>query len=286
MSATHADITWGSLTVKQIASMSYSPDVSVTQDRATGAVAVSAVHVKSARPKVQITSGDLETILGVVDFATKGLYVSAGTISLPFNVRASGAAYASGSSHIKLAATHGLLIPVSATAEQDSDASLTLDGTIISEDGTTAPVTYAGSQSITSGSFNATYRLGPVTFGGVSVPGVVGATINFGITVDTPEITDGKSYPTAVYLTQVNPTIELRFRNQETLTTMGPLFKAMTAAVVSFQKQAPGSTVTGDVIQFTFADGTAHPQSFGGQGVGVSEASIVLTGETLTVSTP
>lgn len=287
MSVIVYDVTFGALNIKQASSVEASMNVQVVSDYASGGVSPEANFVMSAEPRARFSTMDLETVLAGID-EVGGLSVAAGNIYLPWRVRASGGSVVSGANNIRFAATHGLLLPQSISVAQDGEASLELEAMLYSSNGTTAPVTYAGSQSLSAPGFTGTFRLGPTSLNSGSATGIVGYTVNFGITSEF-ERTDGNPYATAAYVTRAIPTIDIRFRNHTLLSTYGPMFANGSAAVLSLVKNAPGGTIVAlteeEHITITLGDSVFSVQSVGAQGVSIAEPTLRITGKTLTIAT-
>lgn len=287
MAASLFDVTFGALTLQQCSSVEFSPNNTILPAYASADVAPSAFYVMRGEPRGRFTSLDVETILAGIDEAV-GLKVASGTIALPFKVRANGATYASGSNHIKLAATDGQLIPLSLGVQQDQLASVNLEAILLSTDGYTAPVSYSGSQALGSPAHNADFRLGPTSLNGTTITGVTGWTVNYGITTDI-RVTDGEVYPRVIYITRVDPTIDITLENEALVNTYGPQFAAATAAVLSLVKNADGGSIVAltslEHIRITAAAGIYDWQNVGASGVEVAQPTLRLMTKSLTIAT-
>lgn len=282
------DAILGSVTLLQVQSSSWSANDSVAQDYTSGGLNPEAVYLVQAAPQVQFTTTDLEGV--ITDFtSSERLAVASGTITIPYNLRANGGTFASGSAHYQINATDGLFVVNSFAASQGdaAGATVSITGYLTKPDGVTMPATITASNSLASTAYNMTHQLGPVTVNGSALPGVVGVTINTGISVDV-EHTDGGKYPRAAYITRRAPTMDIRFRDFDLMATLTPVFKTMTAAVVKFYKRAPGGTTvangTAEHCSFTFADGVIETQTISASGNAAAEATLRLVGEALTIS--
>lgn len=285
-----ADATLGALTLKQCSDAQFNGNVQVLAGRGSGNVAADAHFVTNSTPIATFTSLDVAGVLAAnsAAFASAGLSVASGTITLPFSSRISGGSYAGTGAHTTITAANGLIIPTSLNIPGTGPASINLEVHYQSTDGITLPFTVATNANRTNGAFNAQHRLHPASINGSAVAGLSNVTVNFGLTVEENSDLDGFIYPTAHYILETNPTIDLTFRDKSAWETLGPLFTAQTAAVINLRKMAPGGTVvaagTGEHITLTFADGIISAEQIGGQGTARGESTIRLTGEALTVS--
>lgn len=287
MSASIYDSVFGALAIKQCSAAEFSPNNQVQAARMSGAVDPTAHYLGSGEPRARWTSHDLATILAGLT-VTGGLYVASGTITVPWNRRAAGSTHLGATSHFRLNGTKGLIWPVSFEANQgDPVARCMLECGFLSTDGLAVPVTSSTGQSLASQAFTSEFRLGPVGINGSALPGVVGVQVNTGIQVEL-EYLNGGVFPVNAYITQRDPTMDIRFRDETALHTYGPLILAASSAVAYFRKKAQGSTVVSDAteehIAFSFADGICDAQQIGGSGTATAEPALRIFGETLTAS--
>jgi hypothetical protein len=287
MSAAIYDSVFGALAIKQCAAAEFSPNNQIDPARMSGAVDPTAHYLGQGEPRARWTSHDLATILGAVS-VTAGLYVASGTITVPWNRRAAGSTFLGATSHFRLNGTKGLLWPTQFEANQgDPKARCMLECAFLSSNGLAVPVTASTAQSLAAQSFTSEFRLGPVAINGSALPGVVGIVVNTGIQVEL-EYLDGGVFPTNAYITQRDPSMDIRFRDETALATYGPLVAAVTSAVAYFRKKSAGGTVVADAteehIALSFADGITDVQQIGGSGTATAEPALRIVGETLTAS--
>lgn len=274
-------------TIKQVASADYSPNNTIQAGRASGAVAPSAHFLTDSKPTVRIQSSDLAGVLGIVS-PVAGLDVEADVIDIPHRTRAAGSSYAGTLAHSILRGTDALVVPTSVRAAQGDVASM-IDLMVHWEsDGFTDPVAQVLNQTLAAQDFQAMFGLGPGVLNGTTVGGVIGHTVNFGLTVE-PEQTNGAIFPTTHFITETNPTIDLQFRTVAQLNAFTAIAAAMTSLVVYHRKRAPGSkyvaNATAEHISFSFADGIQSLQNVTGQGNQPAIPTLRCHGELLTVST-
>lgn len=287
MAVTAFDVTFGALTLQQCSSVEFSPNNTIVPAYATAGVSPDAFYVMQGEPRGRFTSMDVETILAGIDEIV-GLKVASGTIELPYKVRANGASYASGSSHIKLTSANGQLIPLTVGVQQGQLASVNLEAVLLSTDGYTSPVAYSGSQALGTPAHNIDFRLGPTSLNGSAITGVTGWTVNFGITYEL-RITDGHVYPIVIYIQRANPTIDITLENEALVNTYGPLFAASTGAVFSLVKNADGGSIVAldqaQHIKLTAGAGIYDWQSVAASGVDVAQPTLRLMSKSLTAAT-
>lgn len=286
MASTVYDAVLGGLTLLQVTRTDYQPNAQQIAGKASGAVAPSEFFAGSGEPMCSFDSMDVGGALGSISVSA-GLAVSSGTITIPWNKRANGGTFQGTLSHDRLNGTDGLIVPTQFSANQgDEGATVSLDCHFISSDGTTVPVTASSSQSLASQSFNAMWSMGGGSINGTAIPELVGATINPGITVQKQSV-DGYNYPTAIFITQVDPYIDFIFEDMDALATYAPLFTVGTAAVVYFRKRSGVSFVADGTAQhckFSFADGLVVAQSVSHSGNTRGRATLRVYGEALTAS--
>lgn len=273
--------------LRQIRSANFSPNTTLAPDYTSGGVDPAAIFVLESRPEVRFTSGDIGGALAGID-PVSGLHIANGTatIQIPWNHRANGGTFQAGASHARLVADRGLFVPASLTANQsDQDgASIEILGQFYSTD-ETPPVQAQLNQSLPASVYNGSYRLGPIYIGSTPLTGIVGVTINFGITLE-PELLDGLPWPSNIYITRRNPTAQIRFRDLDQMLQFGALFSALNSATIFLRRRAAGGTYLADAalshVKLTLGSGTIVPDSIGASGNAAAEPSITLTGVSLT----
>ena len=288
MSAAIHDATFGALVLRQCTQASFQANNEIDIGRQSGSLDPSALYIHQGQPRARWQTHDVVGLLGAITI-TGGLYVSSGTISIPWRRRSAGASFLGNTSHLQLSATKGLMIPQSIEASQSSPkASASVEAVLLSTDGLAEPVTSVINATPAALAYNLEFRLGPVLLNGAQVPKITGFTVNPGIEIEL-EYADGAVFPTDVFLTMRTPTIDIRFRDEQALDTYGPLFAEMEDATCFLRKKVEGATVLDDAedehISFAFADGIASVEEISASGNATSEPGLRLHGEQITVST-
>lgn len=296
MTATTYDITLGTDNhVRQVVSTNFSPNIRIEAGRVSAGVDPVAHFVVDGAPTCRVQSMDLAGVLGILS-PTAGLDVdsdnSDGNIDLPWQFRAGGSTFLGSSSHSILRGTNALIIPTSAGVNQ-GDAGSVIDFMVHYESdedypGFEDPIEQVDDQTLIAQAFEAMFGLGPAVADAAALVGVMGHTVNFGISIE-PEKTDGAIYPTTHFIITRNPTIDIRFRSFDSLAAVKPLFEAMTSLAVYHRKRAPGSTYvangTAEHVSFSFADGIKQITDISGSGNQPAIPTLRCSGEALTVST-
>lgn len=255
------DAVVGAVNIYQVSDSSYEPNLTVAQHHYSGGVAPQQSDIVSGEPVVSITSGDIVTVLDGVD-SVAGLAVSAGTVTIPIKNRAAGGLFASGSNHHTVSATHGLLVPVSITANQDDEdgAKIQLEFHAASSTGLVDPITHNASQSAGSQTFTAVHDLGPVKVNGTAITGIKSVTVNFGINVNKQRYS---GFPFAqlygMTINEVRPSIEFDFEDVGSLHSFATFTALSTTCVVYLRKRTAGglrvAEATEEHIALTLTNG-------------------------------
>ncbi len=278
--------------LRQVRSSQYSANGLIILGSASGAIDPSELYGGAANPTVLFETADVAGALGLMS-VTAGLHVSSGTITIPYNKRANGGAFAGSSSHMTISGANALIIPLQISGSQDNEAViLTVQVIFYSTTGLANPVTFNTGATLGAQAFNAQYDFGPVyvDLGGGSsqVAEATGWTVNTGI-VATPRRYDGGIYPSKVFITQRNPTIEITFEDFDDAAAFGTVYDALTSCAVYGRKRADGGTHVADATEehckFSFAAGISDIQTLGGSERTNGQASIMLTGKALTAAT-
>jgi hypothetical protein len=273
--------------LQQVESSSFQANIQPIAGTASGAPDPSDYFIGASAPMARFATTDVAGALGFLS-ATAGLFVSNGTITIPWNQRTNGGTFAGSTSHARLNGTYALIVPVSCSASQDDPMiRLTIDVHFISSDGFTAPVTISTGQSLAAQSFNAIHTFGGVYYGGSQIVESVGWTVNFGIEVEKSSA-DGGNFPTRVYITNRRPTIDIEFEDLDSVAAVDVLAEAMSSAAVYARKRSAGGIFVADAteqhIKFSFANGITSTESIDANGTSRARAAIRLHGEALTVS--
>lgn len=272
--------------LKQVESSQFSGGAQAIAGIASGAPNPSDYFIGDASPMAGFITTDVAGAMAFIS-ASAGLHVSAGTITIPWNQRANGGTFTSGSAHARINGTHALIVPVSVSASQGENVRLAIDVHFYSSDGTTAPVTISVNQALASQSFNVLHAFGPVYFGGSLVAECVGWSVNFGISVEKSSH-DGSIYPQRVYITDRRPTIDFVFEDFDSVNTFGVMYGVMTSAAVYGRKRSAGGVFvadgTAEHLKFSFADGVTTTEQLSADGTNRGRGALRLHGEALTAS--
>lgn len=284
------DAPFGGTTIRQIRGTDFSQNVQKFVERYSGGLDPQLIAVLSAEPKINVRTGNLACLSSISP--TTGLAVtSSGTIVFPWQARASGSTFVSGSNHYSLSSTLGLIIPQTITASQDAQegATLALEFMAASSDGATNPVAINGSVALASQAFVASHGLGPVVADGTTIGGLKSSTVTFGLSASTDRYS---GLPFAgidgIFLGERDPMLEIEFENKATAVTLGML-SAATTVIAYYRKFADGSTRvtnnTSEHVAVTFSGGLKVFDSSGGQGVQNASNKYTVHAKTVSVST-
>lgn len=274
----------GAVALKQCLTARYGPSPQVGVGRYSGGLDPQEFYLTGANPGFSWETKDIAGVLAGVSVTT-GLAVAAGTVSMPFQKRAQGGTFSGAGANAIITSANGLAV-ISAISASDGDATVSLDYMGRSTDGVTVPITASVNQNLSAQAFNVTHCLRKVLINGTTLTQVRNVVVRPGITV-TPFTAGGHLYPTIFNITQRNPTIDITFCDLDGVSTYGPLFAAMTSAVVYLAKRSDGGTFvadgTGAHVSLSFAAGIITPESVQGQDPN-SELTLRLYGKALTSS--
>lgn len=282
------DSTIGVLALKQIASTGFEPGVTTRAERAAGSATISQLTVLGAEPVISIVTGDIAGVIAGLTSLNAGLFVSAGSIVLPFNQRTNGGAFESGASHFSLSGANGLLIPQSfgASHGEQNGAVARLQLFMLSADGEAVPVTPNVNQTLSASAFNLTHEFGPVSINGTQLTKAIASEVIPGVPAAF-ESYDGDHYPQYVHIDaeSIEPMMRITFANMAALNTYGALWGAITAAAVHYRRRADGGTTVSDAsnshARFSFGAGLSVVDSLSGESKQTGQAVITLKGKSL-----
>lgn len=286
-----ADAVLGAATIRQVTTANHSTNQEHRKAMNSGGAAVVQVSGKSSGEISQIVSGDLAGLvaLNTSTFCSAGLSVLAGTITIPFKIRAEGGLFVSGSNNVHLTGANALIVPTSFEASQDGDYALAnVDIHWLSADGVTKGCDDAVSQAIAAQSFNAEYTLGPCYINGSAIPGVQSFRVTPGIEVVKPPLGSGSVFPMFASIKNVIPTMQLTVNDFDAVAATVGDWTAMTSANFYMKKRADSgvfvSAATAEHIRFTFAAGLADTDSISVSNNDDGSATITLHGKVLTAA--
>lgn len=278
----------GAVALKQIKRTSFSPGAQLQADRMSGAVDPAVFFLQGAEPRATFESMDMPGVIAGIS-ATAGLFVSAGTLTIPFNRRANGGTFAGGSTNFTLTGANGMAILQSlGAAQSDEGAVASIELCFLSTDGLTIPVAANVNQALAAEAYDASHAFGPAYLNGVKLTQVVSTRVNTGVAL-TVKRYDGSVYPTIAFIQTRNPSIEITFENFDAINTYGPLFAAPTACAVYYRQKSPGGTFATDItathVKASFgAGGMSAVQSAEASGNANGTATLHVVGTALALT--
>jgi hypothetical protein len=189
----------------------------------------------------------------------------------------------SSTDHLKYALTascEGFAYITGASCSQNGIFMADVEVVIISNNGTTYPLTRSTAALPTLAAEPALRTSGPTTINGTTIAGTMGFSLDLGASVQTM-LTDGGLWPTACAYTGGDPVIMVEHSDPLTLTnTLGLIGAAISANVVVYARDYSTSTgltlTTG--ISITVASGRVIPEEFGADNLGVASQGFRVIG--------
>ena len=286
---TNADAVLDAVTVRNITQVSHKTGQEIRKSMNSGGAAVSQVSGKASVEVTSMTTTDLETLLaiGTNTFISVGLYIAAGTITIPGKVRTAGGLFVSGANNVGLTGAKALIVPTSFEASQDADfATGAFDIHWLSSDGQTKGCDDAVTTTLGAQAFGSEYALGPCYINTVLVDGVQSFRVTPGIEVTKPPLGSGSVFPTNAMIKKVEPTIQITVNDFDAVAATIGDFTAMTSAVCYLRQRADAGVYEGAIlhISFTFAAGLTDTDSWDISNNDDGSATITLHGKALTTS--
>ena len=169
------------------------------------------------QPVLGFTTTKIATALGIAGFS--GLNVT-GELAFFFRKMEKGGTRATGSNHIKLSSSLGLLLPRTLQASQGQVANLSYEMLPVSSDGDSATFSVATGQSL-AGTPDETekYTVGPAKVNGALIGGITDLTIDFGLQ-QILEGADGAPFATFYGIQTRQPEIRLTTNQQPNLESL------------------------------------------------------------------
>ncbi len=288
--STLADAVLGSLTLLQITQGTYSSNASVINGRQSGSPTIQERIGGFATPRWSGVSNDVEAAANTLSM-TAGVTVSSGTITVPFNKRATVAGHLGATTnHFRATGTDGLVVPTSFEARAGNEpATVGVDCHFLSTDGTTDPVTLADDQTLASQSYNEMHGFGSAVLNTNTIVNCIGAKINPGLTVNPDGGNNFLTYPQFLPIEDIDPTIELTFASIEDLAdfSLAASYTVMTALDVYFRKRSGVgfvATATAAHVKFSFTDGLIVADQIQASDMAPGAVTVTCHGETLTAA--
>jgi len=286
---TNADAVLDAVTVRNITQVGHKTGQEIRKAMQSGGALISQVSGKASVEVSSLTTTDLSTLIGIGTntFISVGLYIAAGTITIPGKVRSAGGLFVSGANNVGIAGTKALIVPTSVECSQDADfATGAFDIHWLSADGQTKGCDDAVSTTLGAQSFGSEYALGPCYINASLLEGVQSFRVTPGIEVTKPPLGSGSVFPTQAMIKKVEPTIQITVNDFDAVAgTIGD-FTAMTSAVCYLRKRADAGVYAGAAshVSFTFAAGLTDTDSWDISSNDDGSATITLHGKALTAS--
>ena len=284
-------------TIQQVVSSNYDAGIMVITGRASASATPGAYFVAGSKPKVSLTSTDIEGTLNTFsDSVSTGVALASDTITIPFQERTTGGTFKSGSSHYSLTGTDAGLVVTSVDATGSGDGSnvtISVDCLFVSSDGETNPIASNISQALASSAFSGLWNMGAAYANSTLISCVTGWTVRPNLQMEYYHC-DGNPFPTDTYIDTskaIEPEIEVQFESIASANLFAGSYVAGTTAVVYARKRSAGGTLiakgtAASHISFTLATAGIHDIKTISAGDGDnSKATVVLRGPTITIST-
>ncbi len=208
--------------------------------------------IKSLMPKVDLTTNAIATALGLAGMNAASIT----SASFFFQQLADGGTRQSGSNHLRIDATKGMIFPRTLSAGHNEPAELSYEILCLSDSGG-APLTATKNQALSgSPSVDQLYVVGPVNINGTTLSGVQSIKIDFGINEKVLG-SDGEVYPSFAGIMTREPKITIVSFDMDQLADLGIDGDAQgaTDSVFYLRKVAEGGTrvadATAEHISFT-----------------------------------
>lgn len=170
-------------------------------------------------PRIGFTSLAISAALGVVGYA--GLKITTGALfDAWFQKIDQGGTRVAGANHFGITVNEGMIVPRTITAGLGSPASINYD-VVPSYDGSNNPLVFSTIASLPAGAtVDELYTVGKGSVNGTALTGVVGVTIDFGISLYVNRA-DGDYWPTFVAIRNIVPSIRFQVIKADALNTFG-----------------------------------------------------------------
>lgn len=229
--------------IPQIVSQNFDPQIQDVMEGGSGTLDVEFAAIMEAKPQLEFETTAIATALGIVGI---NAFAITSQCDFYFQKIAQGGTIASGSNHIKLAATAGIICPKRLTARQGDVAKLTYGFYGISTNGTTAPLTVSTGQALpTITSVNELFTVGPASFNGTALNAVQGLDLDFGMKTEIRG-SDGYAYPTFAGVVSREPKVNFSGLDLAALSTFSVNGVALTAWIAYLRKISEGGTRVAD----------------------------------------
>jgi len=284
-------------TVEQVTSVNYDAGLNIMTGRASSSATPGAYFVVDGKPRISLTSSDLEGTLNTFsDSISTGVAIASDTITIPFQERTTAGTFKSGANHYSMTATDAGLVVTSIDASGNGDGSnvtISVDCLLVSSDGETNPITSNTGATLAASAFNGLWNMGAAYANSTLIGCATGWTVRPNLQMEYYQC-DGNPYPTDTYIDTskaIEPEIEVQFDSIVSADLFAGSFVAGTTAVVYARKRATGGLLVAkgtaaSHVSFTLATAGIHDiKTISGGDGDNSKATVVLRGPTITIST-
>jgi hypothetical protein len=237
---TIAGVSAGGTVIKDIQSSTLSPNLQMALLGASGTAYKTFVAVQRIAPIFDFTSGDIKAILAKL--TSQIALAIDGDFLIWFQKMAEGGIRSAGSTHTKGTVVKGIMIPLTLSLRDGAPAVITCQVIMVSADGSTSPLTLAGSQALVAAAGAAAcWTLGEVSINGTVLEGVEEVSINFGVQ-PVAMGNSGMVYPTFSGVQMVDPSISITAASIDEFISWGldGIAQSATDTVINIQDMTEG----------------------------------------------
>lgn len=180
----------------------------VSSEAQDGQVYTSHQSLTSQRANATFTTLDVADALAVAGLTGTKIDDMSGGLTMWAQAHLDGGTRAGASLHRSFNWAKGLLVPRSLSASHGPDATLSMEA-LGKVNGSVPPPVIAENQTLPAVVDDERYTLGPVKVGAITLTGVRGFDIDFGITVEA-QTADGDLYPTFLSIVTITPVLTIR----------------------------------------------------------------------------
>ena len=253
-------------------------------ESADGEVEPTFISLQQQTPELSFTTLALAKALAAVGISGLAIPGGANPAVFFFQKMLADGGRAGTLQHMMGEVEQGLIVPRTLNASQGGNATLSYD-VAIRYDGTNEPIVFTALQTLTgSPSFSELFTLGPWVINNVELPGMIGATIDFGLDVFR-QFTGGDVWPTFLSLKRrANTQLTGRTRETVSMDTFGFVGTAQgaTDSKVYFRKKdqdGAGNVAVGTAehVVFSIAAGSIRVESADANHPEPYENNVIIT---------
>lgn len=248
----------GTTLIKGVQNLGLPPGLQQIISSGSGAVDPTFVSVGQIQPGITFNTTAIKTALANLG-GINGAALSSDTFY--FQKMAADGKRAGATSHIKVVAANGIIVPTLIRAVQGGEATIGYRAVPRSADGMASPLAITPNQSLEPNQdlVDELYTLGPVEVNGVALPGVYDWTLDFGINLEIITV-DGGVYPTFVAIQTRISFFTVRTFDLDLLATwdIDGVLQSDTDSTIQLLDQAEGGVRGSSPIEFSVDAGMAH----------------------------